>query len=201
MCSAVFEHGRAQQLVPAGWGQARLPSRCPWLRGSGCLAPVPQPPPMPQLPVLPSAWQDEHRLPYADACQIESPGSRESWCCAVAMPGPPAGGTRGAGRGSRGCWDSLWLMCRVGHRHVDESPPAPGACGGLCAWGGGRAAGAPDACPSPTDTRALPRLRSLPQALLPWEPRGGARSPSPLPRAQCRESQVRHMTNLICGSR
>lgn len=157
--------------------------------------------------LAPCAPPDEHRLPRAGACQVESPGSQESQRCATALPGPPAGSTGGARRGSGGCWDSPRLMCRDGRRHVDVAPLARGARGVLCAWAGGvvgsgaGAAGAPDTCPSPMDTHAVPGLRSLPRALLPREPRGGARSPSLLPRAQRGESQVQHVTNLICSSR
>lgn len=208
MCSAMFEHGRAQQCVPAGWGRARLPSRHPWPRGSRCLVPAPQPPLCPGSlrSAGASAWQDEQRLPCASACEVESPGSQESRPCATALPGPPAGDTGSARWESGGCWDSPRLMCCVGHRHVDVSPLAHGARGVLCAWAGGiggsgaGAVGAPDTCPSPTDTHMVPGLRLLPWALLPWEPRGGAQSPSLLPRAQRGESQVRHVTNLICSS-
>lgn len=209
MCLSVFEDGRAQQRVPTGRGRARLPHRHPWPRDRRCLVPAPRPPPCPGSPrsAGASARQDERSLPRAGACQVESPGSQESQRCAAALPGPPAGNTRGARRGSGGCWDAPWLMCRVGHRHVDVSPLARGARGVLCAWAGGvrgsgaGAVGASGTCPSPRDTQTVPGLRSLPRALLPWESRGGARSPPLLPRAQHGESQVQHVTNLICSTR
>lgn len=134
------------------------------------------------------------------SCSRLAPGPPH---CTVALQGPPTGDTRvpdgdaeGAGAHSSSCVmlaTDTWMcpLCSTGH----VGSFVPGLVGyrgvEMQPW---------DTCPSPMDTHTVLGLCSLPWTLLPWEPRGGARSPSPLPRAQRGESQVRHVANLICSS-
>lgn len=93
-------------------------------------------------------------------------------------------------------------MCCVSHRHVDVSIGRVGSFAPALVELGGeglelRGPRHLSLCHGHTYN---PRLCSLPRALLPRELRGGARSPLLLLRAQSAESQVQHVTNLICSS-
>lgn len=158
----------------------------------------------PRAPLGPVPSRTSTDFPVPAPVKLRAPAAKRAvavpWPCQdhpQATPGVPDREAEGAGTHRGSCAVSatdtwmgpLWPMGHVGSF-------TPGLPGGSRAG----AAGAPNTYPSPTDTHMLPRLRSLLQALLPWEPRGGARSPSLLCWAQCGESQVRHVTNLICSS-
>lgn len=133
----------------------------------------------PHAPLGPALGRMSTDFPVPAPAKSKAPAAKRAgaapWPCQdhpQATPGVPDGEAEGAG--------SHHGSCHLSHRHVDVSPLAHGARGVLCAWAdgvGGSGAGAvgtPDTCPSPTDTHTVPGLRSLPQALLPEEPRGGA---------------------------
>ncbi|XP_055553647.1 uncharacterized protein LOC129734396 [Falco cherrug] len=200
-CLVVFEHCRARQHVPAGWGRARLPSQRPWPRGSGCLRPSRPCTPAPCALPGPGLGRMIRDFPVPAPAKLRALAAKRAGAVPQpcqdhpqVTPGVPDGEAEGAG--------TRCGSCHVCHGHVDVSPLAHGACGVFCTgaggvWGSGAGAvGVPDTRPSPMDTHAVPvTALGSPAGAARW-----SRSPSLLPWAPHRESQVQHVTNLICSS-
>lgn len=189
-----------------GMGTGQAPSWHSRPRGSGCLMPAPLPPPSLALHVLPepALGKKSTALPVLHLPSREPRKPRAS--TATVLPGPPTGDTGGAGQGHGGCLGSLWLM---------PCWPQPRGCPfwplrhmksfvlGLVAQGGAGLelrGSVTFICPH-GHTHTGPRALLAAPGSAPTGSARWSRSPSPLPGARRCESQVPHVTNLICSSR